>query len=157
MDMTLAVARWTQWAWSCWIIAGETVASGHCLKYTRKLSLFSENFGTIASDHTPFLPLLLLTCHFCYFVISAMTSSRGITPPLWTQHLTCFSYHAFSVTLWTLPIMHHASRCEYMLKLTLKSKWFVIVFLWPWSHPSTELHISSRKGPTGSCGQRNKR
>lgn len=52
------------------------MASGHCLKYARKLSLFSENFGTIASDHTRFYLLsstvifadlsFLLLCHFCY-------------------------------------------------------------------------------------------
>lgn len=106
-----------------------------------------------------FTPPLLT---FCWPVISVTLSfllwlpAQGSAPPLWTQHLTSFSYHAFSITLWTLPIVHHAVRCEYILKLTLKSKWFVILFLWLWSHPSTELHISSRKGPTGSCGQRNK-
>lgn len=76
MDMTLAMAPVS----SVELVLlnysrGDFVASGHCLKYARKLSLFSENFGTIASDHTvstfappllTFADLSLLLCHFCY-------------------------------------------------------------------------------------------
>lgn len=157
MDMTLAMARWAQWAWSLLNYSRGDCGIRALFKICQKLSLFSENFGTIGhtvttprSTFTPSTVDFLLTCHFCYFVISAMTSSRGITHLSGLQHLTCF-FLLISSELCPSCIMLQG---EYMLKLTLKSKWFV---LWPWSHPSTELHISSRKGPTGSCGQRNKR